>query len=284
MTSQTSLDPAAKALWYIETHFNEELSLDDVAAACAVSRYHLSRAFTAIVGIPVMRYLRGRRLTEAARRLAAGAPDILSVALDAGYGSHEAFTRAFNEQFGRTPDAVRRDKCLDGVALITPQGNDPPMNATLKPPRIEEGRMLLIAGISQRYSRETTAAIPSQWQRFVPHIGHVPGQIGQIAYGVCMNPDENGTVEYLSGVEVSSFDAIANEFATVRIPGRRYAVFTHEGHISAIRATWEAIFRQGLPSLDSHIADAPDFERYDRRFDPQTGSGIVEIWVPLAGA
>jgi len=43
----------------------------------------------------VMRYVRGRQLTEAARCLASGAPDILAIALEAGYGSHEAFTRAF---------------------------------------------------------------------------------------------------------------------------------------------------------------------------------------------
>jgi AraC family transcriptional regulator len=47
-----------------------------------------------------MRYVRGRRLTEAAKVLSDGAPDILTVALDAGYGSHEAFTRAFRDQFG----------------------------------------------------------------------------------------------------------------------------------------------------------------------------------------
>ena len=50
-----------------------------------------------------MRYVRARRLT---RRTHAGAnaPDILQVALDAGYGSHEAFTRAFRDCFGITPE------------------------------------------------------------------------------------------------------------------------------------------------------------------------------------
>ena len=54
-----------------------------------------------------MRYARARRLTEAARVLAKGAPDILNVALEADYGSHEAFTRAFRDHFGMTPEAVR---------------------------------------------------------------------------------------------------------------------------------------------------------------------------------
>jgi AraC family transcriptional regulator len=82
-----------KALWFIETHLAEEISLEDIAAAGDVSRFHMARAFGLATGRPVMRHVRGRRLTEAARALSRGAPDILGVALDAGYGSHEAFNR-----------------------------------------------------------------------------------------------------------------------------------------------------------------------------------------------
>ena len=39
------MNPVGKALWFIETHFAEELSLDDVASVAHVSRYHMSRAF-----------------------------------------------------------------------------------------------------------------------------------------------------------------------------------------------------------------------------------------------
>lgn len=284
MTSQTTSDPVARALWYIESHLSEDISLEDIARTCGTSRYHLCRAFAAITGTPVMRYVRGRRLSEAARQLVRGAPDVLTVALDAGYASHEAFTRAFGEQFGCTPADIRREGRLDDLHLVPPRGNDPPMNATLKPPRVEEGRLLLIAGMSRRYSETTIAGIPSQWQQFVPHIGNIPSKVANVTYGVCMNSDESGTIEYLCGVEVTSFDGIPKEFATVRLPAQRYAVFTHHGHVSTIRATWEAIFRTGLPSLGATMADAPDFERYDERFDGRTGNGIVEIWVPLERA
>src|SRR5262245_16872676 len=94
-----AVDPIARALWYIESHFAEEITLDDVAAVAGVSRYHLSRTFGLATGSGLMAYVRGRRLSEAAKALAAGAPDILGVALDWGYGSHEAFSRAFREQF-----------------------------------------------------------------------------------------------------------------------------------------------------------------------------------------
>src|SRR5215813_658631 len=111
------MNPVGKALWFIESHFAGELTLDDVARVSGVSRYHLSRAFGAATGHSLMRYVRGRRLTEAARALSAGAADILSVALDWGYGSHEAFTRAFRDQFGLTPESLRTHGRIDGIAL-----------------------------------------------------------------------------------------------------------------------------------------------------------------------
>ena len=62
--------------------------------------------------------MRGRRLTEAAYALAAGADDILSVALDSCYASHEAFSRAFKAHFGRTPEEVRKSESIEGLRLV----------------------------------------------------------------------------------------------------------------------------------------------------------------------
>src|SRR5271167_2873076 len=114
----SGMNPVGKALWCIETRLGSDLSLAEVAAFSGVSPFHLVRAFGAATGHSVMRYVRARRLTEAARRLAAGAADILAVALDAGYGSHEAFTRAFREQFGLTPEAVRAQCHLENIELV----------------------------------------------------------------------------------------------------------------------------------------------------------------------
>src|SRR6187551_803242 len=114
------LNPVAKALWFIESHLTQDITLDDVAEASDVSRFHMSRAFGAVLNSSVMQYVRARRLSEAARRLADGAPDILSVALEAGYGSHEAFTRAFRDQFGRTPEQVRADGRIETLTIWEP--------------------------------------------------------------------------------------------------------------------------------------------------------------------
>ncbi len=276
------MTPVGKALWYVESHFAGEFSLDQVAAAGGVSRYYLSRAFAEATGFPVMQYVRARRLSEAARALAAGAPDILSVALAAGYGSHEAFTRAFRDRFGVTPEAIRAERNVATLPLVEPIKMDERMLTTLEPPRFENSKTLLIAGLSERYDGDSSKAIPAQWQRFMPYIGNIPGQIGRTAYGVCCNSDEEGNFDYICGVEVSDFSELPPELARLRIPARRYAVFTHRDHISTIRRTVNTIWNKWLPESGYEVADAPDFERYGPEFNPETGTGGVEIWIPLA--
>jgi AraC family transcriptional regulator len=274
--------PVAKALWYIESHFESPLTLEAVAECAGVSRFHLLRAFAAATGLPIMRYVRGRRLSEAARRLASGAKDILTVALDAEYGSHEAFTRAFREQFGVTPETVRALGHLHNVTLLEPLPMDKKPPAELTPPRIENGALLLVAGIAQRYAGNAEGAgIPAQWQRFARYLAHIPHRIGADTYGVCYNTDDEGNMDYLCAVPVASFADLPAEFTTLRVAAHRYAVFWHGAHVSAIRGTWSAIWNDWLPQSEYRAADAPILERYDRRFDPLSGHGGVELWVPI---
>lgn len=276
------MNPAQKALWYIESHLAEPLTLDDVAGVAGVSRFHLVRAFASATGLSVMRYVRARRLTRAAQALAAGAPDILSLALEADYGSHEAFTRAFREHFGVTPEAVRAATCLDRLKLQEPIVMDSTLLENLQPPRFEIGKSLLVSGIVERCTQENSGAgIPNLWHQFHQTVDHIPARIGKIAYGVCCNGDDAGNFDYVAGIEVADFSDLPREFARVRIPEQKYAVFTHAEHISTIRRTVHTIWNHWLPASGMKAADAPNFERYDEKFDPATGNGGLEIWVPV---
>jgi AraC family transcriptional regulator len=113
------------------------------------------------------------------------------------------------------------------------------------------------------------------------HFGNIPGQIGRTAYGVCCNSDDEGNFDYICGVEVSNFSELPTEFSRVRIPERRYAVFSHRDHISTIRRTVNTIWNKWLPESGHQVTDAPDFERYGEDFDSKSGMGTVEIWIPL---
>jgi len=274
------MNPVEKALWYVESHFAGPLTLKAISAAGGVSRHHLVRAFGAVTGRSVMRYVRSRRLTVAAEALAAGAPDILGVALDAGYDSHEAFTRAFRDQFGVTPEQVRGRRSLNDLALVEPIRMTQTLT-DLRPPRIEQGRPLLIAGLSEPYRAETTPAIPAQWQRFTPWIGSIPGEVAGVTYGVCYNGDGEGNIDYMTGVEVADFTGLPPALAKVRLAQQTYAVFRHAGHVSDIHHAWNTIWSQWFPASGREHADAPDFERYGPEFDPKSGAGGFEIWVPV---
>src|SRR6476646_322126 len=275
------MNPAEKALWFIESHLAGQLTLDEIAGVAGISRFHLVRAFAAATGLSVMRYVRARRLSEAARALAGGAPDILTLALEADYGSHEAFTRAFRDHFGVTPEIVRSSTRLDKLTLQEAIVMDSTVIDNLQAPRFQTGKAFLVAGVGERYTCESSAAIPGQWQRFHQAVENIPGRVGKVAYGVCCNGDDAGNFDYIAGVEVSDFSDLPREFSRVRIPEQRYVVFGHTEHISTIRRTVMAIWNHWLPQSDLKVADAPNFERYDEKFDPATGNGGLEIWVPV---
>lgn len=276
------MDSVQKAIWFVEGHLGEDFALEDVAEVAGLSRHHMVRAFGQFTGRSVMRYVRARRLSEAARGLADGAPDILSVALEAGYGSHEAFTRAFRDQFGVTPEQVRGQGCTRKLALVEPIKLDETRILDLAPPRYVDGAPLLLAGLVEHYYDGVMAGIPNQWQRFTPWIDEVPGQKGRTAYGVVWNGDDERTTDYLTAVEVADFAALPAELSRLRVPAQRYVVWEHPGHISEIRSVWRTIWGEWAPNSGVKLADAPFFERYPERFDQVTGAGGFEVWLPVA--
>ena len=274
----------AKTLWMIEMRFGMPLTLDELAAHAGVSRYHLSHVFPRTTGLSISAYLRGRRLSEAAKALAGGAPDILGVALDAGYGSHEAFTRAFREQFALTPDAVRRRRSLEGLTLLEPMRMDPAVEVALSAPRLERRPAMRIAGLMDRHDMTPGTGIPAQWQRFGHYVGNVPGQIAGAAYGLCgCYFAQTGELEYMSGMEVSASAEPPPEFQVVVVPGQHYARLRHRGHITTIRSTIGAVLGDWLPGSGHRHKQAPwsVVEYYGPDFNPRTGLGTVEIWIAL---
>ena len=101
-------------------------------------------------------------------------------------------------------------------------------------PRFENGKPLLIAGLRKIYAPATMRGIAAHWQTFARHIGKIPGQVGRTSYGVCWQATDRATIEYLSGVEVSTFAGIPGDFTVVSLPAAKYAVFPHHGHVSKL--------------------------------------------------
>jgi AraC family transcriptional regulator len=271
----------AKTIWLIESHFGMKLSLGDMAANAGVSRTYLSRIFPLATGYSISSYMRARRLSEAAKALAGGAPDILGVALDAGYGSHEAFTRAFRDQFGVTPARLRERRSVADIDLVDALPMHADVAVKLAPPAIEAMPARRFAGLVERHDMSQSNTIPLQWQRFGPYIGHVEGAVPGAAYGIVKQSD-GYFCDYLSGVEIGRSAELPPEFAELELPARRWARISHSGHISTIRSTVRAIYDQWLPGSGERQAEGASFiEYYGPQFNAASGLGTCEVWIGL---
>jgi AraC family transcriptional regulator len=274
---EDTMRPIERTVWYVESHLNMAMSLDDIAKIAGLSRFALTRAFRAATGYTVLAYVRARRMSEAAKSLQRGTPSILDVALSVGYGSHEAFSRAFRSHFGCTPAEVRGGGRLPLTEIIDMSKDDSQPKLA---PRFTDHKAFQVAGLRRRFSMQDTAGIPGLWQSFVPHIGSIPGEVPGAAYGVCTNVDGN-SFDYLCGVEVVSASDLPEAFTALDVPANRYAIFHHGGHITDIHAIMRAIFSDWLPASGHQAAAAPLFERYGPEFDSRTGAGGFDIYVPL---
>lgn len=275
------MNPVQKALWFVESHFREPITLEDIAAACQVSPFHLTRAFAGTMGLSLMRYVRARRLSEAARQLANGADDILTVALETGYSSHEAFTRAFRDLFALTPEQLRAQGHFNNISFTEPIAMNTTTIPALAAPRFETLEPTLFAGLVERYDCQAPTGIPAQWQRFQPYLGHIANQVGQAAYGVCYNFDDDGNFDYMCAVAVKNASDLPQEFQTLQTSQQKYVVFHHAHHVASIRATFSAIWSKWFPTSGYQAAKAPTLERYGSEFDGLTGMGGLEVWIAI---
>jgi AraC family transcriptional regulator len=273
----------AKALFVIERNHNRDLTLEEIASACGVTRYHLAHAFGQTTKLSVMQYTRGRRLTEAARSLALGATNILDLALESGYSSHEAFSRAFRSQFGVTPESVRGAGSLEGIAIVEPMAAPSRAAIHVDNPRLNSRSEVRIVGLPAHYSFAATAGIPGQWQRFMTIAAGIPERRPGIPVGVSTNIDADGGFDYICAVEVAAFSTMPSACVRVAIPAHRYAIFEHRGHISTIQQTYSAIWDEWLPAHELTSSDAPGIEQHKETFDPRTGDGGVDLWIPVEG-
>lgn len=102
------LDRLNEAMDHIERHLDRRIDIADLARIAATSEYHFRRMFSALAGLPLSEYIRRRRLTVAGAEVLAGEPTLLEIAVRYGYGSGEAFARAFRGLHGVGPGEARR--------------------------------------------------------------------------------------------------------------------------------------------------------------------------------
>ncbi len=101
----------------IRQHADADMTLDNIAGKMGYSAFYFSRKFREITGMQFRDYLRFRKLAFAVKDVRDTEKSLLDIALDYGFSSHGAFTRAFKEAYGVTPSAYR--KCPVPLKLRT---------------------------------------------------------------------------------------------------------------------------------------------------------------------
>ncbi len=152
-------------------------------------------------------------------------------------------------------------------------------------PKVVRKASLQVVGMAGTFTPSTNGGIPALWARFAPRMASVPNRIGVHSFGVCVPANTVGgdmSFTYIAAVEVDRSDAVPDGMIALTVPAGRYAVFTHAGPITRIADTVKQVWGVWLPASRHRRLPSPDFELYDDRFDPATGEGEVDIYVPIA--
>ena len=296
-------DRMHRVLGHIDAHLDEQLVLATLAEVAHFSPFHFHRLFSAWMGETLGDYLRRRRVEVAAMRLAAQPRTrILNIALSVGFGSAEAFTRAFKSRFGCSPTAWReRQSSLRNANSNSGQANSKQGQAVRAP--LEEHE------ISQTPNREnimkvtlidrqpvTVAylrhlgpygeAIEQFWQNTYYPWAVSNSLLEQARYGI--SHDDPGITaaeqcRYDACVEIAPDFVLSGGALKTTIPGGKYAVLRFSGTSERVVGAWHALLREWLPASGFQLDARPCFEYYatDAKCDPRTGAFECEICIPV---
>jgi AraC family transcriptional regulator len=292
-----------RALEHIDKHLERSIDLSELADVAHLSRFHFHRVFSAWLGETFGDYLRRRRLEVAASRLdAQPRVPVLSIALSVGFGSTEAFSRAFKGRFGCTPTQwraraeTRRSHSNPDQSLgNSDQASDPEsLHPDVSEPRIKETIMKVSVierqPVKVAYLRHV-GPYGEELSRFWQEVAYPwmlsNNLIGRPRYGI--SHDDPGVTapencRYDAAVEVTAPLAAPGEATITKLPGGKYAVTPFSGTSTEIGAVWNQLLRDWMPASGLQLDSRPFLEHYgtDSSFDPETGVFTCELAIPVA--
>lgn len=293
-----------RVLEHIDSHLDRELDLVAVAAVAHFSPYHFHRLFAAWMGETLGEYLRRRRLEVAAMRLASQPRlSVLQAALSVGFGSAEAFTRAFKARFDCAPTAWRTREAQRRQAHRNPDQMDRNADQAHERPASNHGVLVhpeSEASMNVRLVDRQPATVAYLrhvgpygeplsrfWMQTVAPWVRENGLYGRARYGIS-HDDPSITdpqkCRYDACAEVPDGFVATRGALMTTLPGGRYAALDFKGTAAQIGAAWTALLRDWLPSSGLQLDARPCFEHYPQgaTFDTNTGVFDCEICIPVA--
>ncbi len=281
------LTDVQRAVDYIESHLDDDVTTADVAGTVGLSMWHFHRVFHAVTGATIQEYARLRRLDRAAHALLETRRPIVDIAFDGRFESQEAFTRAFRKAYGMPPGKFRssgRHLPYLGIRRLTTARLRHLQGGITMEPSIVRKAAFTVVGM-EYHGRNENNEIPALWESFLPRMDEIQHQVStEGSFGLCIgDPDykQTGVFRYVAGQAVTEGATVPDGMVAVTVPEATYAVFTHRGTLETLGQTYDYIYGTWLPTSGRELADTPDFEFYDNRFDATSPSSEMDIYVPL---
>ncbi|MEU0299477.1 AraC family transcriptional regulator [Streptomyces sp. NPDC006175] len=282
------LDRLNQALDHIESHLDQPVDVAGLARIAATSEYHFRRMFSALAGLPLSEYIRRRRLTVAGAEVLAGDRTLLDVATRYGYGSGEAFARAFRAMHGVGPGEARRT----GAALhsqprmsfrlivegsssmrykIVDKGDFRVVGRKARVPLVHEGMNPAIAGFIRGLGKDTL-------RRIAALADQEPSGIVQVSDQLDPSRAEGTDFDYYHGVVTAA--EVPGDMDVLTVPAGLWAVFENSGPFpQALQHLWRDVFTQWFPS--NPYASRPGPEILSVRLSEDGSQAEAELWIPV---
>ncbi|MFI5875915.1 helix-turn-helix domain-containing protein [Streptomyces sp. NPDC051445] len=282
------LERLNQAMDDIEGHLDESIDVGALARAAATSEYHLRRMFSALAGMPLSEYIRRRRLTVAGAEVLSGDDSLLEIAVRYGYGSGEAFARAFRAVHGVGPGEARRT----GAALVSQPRL--PFRLTVEGSssmryRVVDRPDFTVAGLKARVplvhlgpNQAIIDFVRGIDPRVLERLEKLSDQEPQGIVAVCDDLDpsraEGTELDYYQGVITSA--AAPEGTVSLAVPAGTWAVFTTSGPAPrAIQELWRDVYTQWFPSNPYRGRPGPEILR--TRLSADGTEAEAELWLPV---
>lgn len=288
-----NLQLVEKILHYVDENLNKEITFENLAEKFRYSPFHFHRIFTSITGQTITNYIKRRRLTLAHQKLCETNERIADICYETGFNSIQAFNRAFKEAFHMQPSQVRAEKpqityrSIDTIISGYVKRVNVEGEYAIKPVFIEKDEFYL-AGY-RKHTRDGIQVIGESWHELKNTMNKLKRVNPSAMYG--LEDYTNDFISeplqfyYMAAVDVEEDTNIPDGMCKIKIPQALYAVFTVNGNNAngEIGKAFKYIYDIWLPNseycLDENLLI--DFEYYDERWDCQSKSAQLDIYIPV---
>ncbi|GAA1234509.1 AraC family transcriptional regulator [Prauserella halophila] len=274
----------------LEDSLGEDLTVDAFARRSGTTEYHLRRMFSSLAGMPVSEYVRRRRMTVAAADVIGG-EDLLTIAVRYGYGSTEAFGRAFRVVHGAGLAEVRRDggplRSQSQLRFrLTVEGSTAMDARILERPDFRlighAARVPLIhEGVNPHIQNHITSLPATEHER-LKQLGNTdPAGLLQVSADLDPDYTEGTELTYLHGVAVDAETPAPDDLDVIELPAGTWAVFRTSGqHPKALQDGFAATATEWFPANPWRLRPGPSIVSIlDRADDFSTAT--CDIWLPV---